>query len=211
MSTRMIRNTGALLALVLGLLAFVASPAAAQDSTPAADQPVVVGETEVTWTGDWQYDSASSMEQQATLNQVDPASGMLRLATYGEFADESVESPEDALETFSEAFFQGAGAEGVVEAGSGELDNGAVWKIYTFDLQGLQLSLLITVSETSGGEYVVSTLTGNTEGFAETITQAQGEIMLNGEPTFLEGVDAQQVTSNLSASPVASPEATPAS
>ena len=153
------------------------------------------------------------MDQQATLNQVDAGAGVLKLATYGEFADDTVDSADAALTAFTDAFFQGAGAEAVVEAGSGELDNGAVWKVFTFDLQGIKLSLLITVSEASGGEYVVSTLTGNTDQFADTISQAQAEIMLNGEPVFLDGVDAQQVTSNLGATPVASPatEATPAS
>jgi hypothetical protein len=207
----MIRTTAAVVALVLGLLATMVGPAMAQDSTPPAQQAVTVGSTEVTWTGDWQYDEASSMDQQATLNQVDAGAGVLKLATYGEFADDTVDSADAALTAFTDAFFQGAGAEAVVEAGSGELDNGAVWKVFTFDLQGIKLSLLITVSEGSGGEYVVSTLTGNTDQFADTISQAQEEIMLNGEPVFLDGVDAQQVTSNLGATPVASPEATPAS
>jgi hypothetical protein len=199
-------------ALLLGLLA-VASSVAAQESTPAAvAPPVTVGQTEVGWSGDWQYDASSSMEnQQATLTQVDAAAGTIKLATYGEFDDESVKDSQAALDAFAQAFFKGAGAESVVEAGSGELDNGAVWKIYTFDLQGLQLTFLATVSQNSDGAYVVSTLTGNTDEFSATIGQAQDEVTLNGEPTFLDGVDAQQVTSGLNATPVASPEATPAS
>jgi hypothetical protein len=198
-------------ALLLGILA-VAGPVAAQGSTPpAATPPIAVGQTEVGWTGDWQYDAGSSMEQQATLTQVDAGSGTIKLATYGEFEDKTVDNPGDALDTFATAFFDGAGAESVTEAGSGELDNGAVWKIYSFDLKGLQLTFLITVSQADNGAYVVSTLTGNTDQFPATVGQAQQEITLNGEPTFLEGVDAQQVTSGLNATPVASPEATPAS
>jgi hypothetical protein len=205
--TRISRTVAVMAALLLGLLA-IASPAAAQDSTPAATQPVIIGQTEIGWTGAWQYDAASSMDQQATLTQVDPATGSIKLATYGEFEDDTVETSSDALDTFANAFFEGAGAESVVEAGSGELENGAVWKVYTFDLQGLQLTFLATVSETADGAYVVSTLTGNTDQFSATIEQAQQEITLNGQPIYLDGVDAQEVTSGLNATPVASP-ATP--
>ena len=205
MTTRMIRNTAALVALLFGMLALVVNPAAAQDATPSADQPVVVGDTELSWTGDWQLDPSSTVDEQATLNQVDPATGTLKLATYGEFADDSVDTAEDALDTFTTAFFEGAGVETVQETGSGELDNGAMWKMFSFDLQGLQLSLLITVNEASEGEFVVSTLTSNTDQFADSLPQAQEEIMLNGEPTFLEGVEASEITGGLEASPVATP------
>jgi hypothetical protein len=204
--TRMTRTVAVMATLLLGLLA-IASPVAAQESTPATTQPITVGQTEIGWTGDWQYDANSSMEQQATLTQVDAGSGSIKLATYGEFEDESVDNPGDALDTFATAFFDGAGAESVLEAGSGELENGAVWKIYTFDLQGLQLTFLATVSETADGAYVVTTLTGNTDQFPATIGQAQEEITLNGEPIYLDGVDAQQVTSGLNATPVATPGA----
>lgn len=205
MTTRMIRNTAALVALLFGMLALVVNPAAAQDATPSADQPVMVGDTELSWTGDWQLDPSSTVDEQATLNQVDPATGTLKLATYGEFADDSVDTAEDALDTFTTAFFEGAGVETVQETGSGELDNGAMWKMFSFDLQGLQLSLLITVNEASEGEFVVSTLTSNTDQFADSLSQAQEEIMLNGEPTFLEGVEASEITGGLEASPVATP------
>lgn len=204
MITRITRTVAVMAALLLGLLA-VAGSVVAQDSTPAAEQPVMVGETEIAWTGDWTYDASSSMDQQATLTQVDAANGSIKLATYGEFEDESVENPGDALDTFATAFFEGAGADMVVEAGSGELENGAVWKIYSFNLQGLQLSFLATVSETADGAYVVTTLTGNTDQFSATIEQAQEEIMLNGESIYLDGVDAMQVTSGLNATPVATP------
>lgn len=206
MITRIARTVAVMAALLLGLLA-VASPIAAQESTPVTTQPIMVGQTELGWTGDWQFDPGSSMEQQATLTQVDAETSSIKLATYGEFEDESVESPSEALDTFATAFFDGAGAESVLEAGSGELDNGAVWKIYTFDLQGLQLTFLATVSETADGAYIVTTLTGNTDQFPATIEQAQQEITLNGEPIYLDGVDAQQVTSGLNATPVATPGA----
>jgi hypothetical protein len=208
--TRISRTVAVLAAALIGLLAF-ASPIAAQDSTPAGGPTsVTVGQTEVAWSGAWQYDSGSSMDQQATLTQVDAGSGSLKLATYGEFQDDTVDTPADALEAFSGAFFDGAGAESVVEAGSGELDNGATWKIYTFDLQGLQLTFLATVSQADDGSFIVSTLTGNTDQFSATIDSAQQEITLNGEPTFLDGVDAAEVTSGLNATPVGSPVASPA-
>ena len=206
----MIRGTALVLALLAGMLAFAFNPAAAQESTPAADQPLTIGETEVTWTGDWQFDPASSMEEQATLTQVDVTTGSLMLATYGEFSDDTVGDPQEALDAFTGSFFEGAGAQSVVDVASGELDNGGVWQLHTFDLQGLQLSLLITVSQAEGGEYIVSTLTANTETFGESLTTAQTDISLNGEPTFLEGIDAEEIGTSLSASPAASPEATPA-
>src|SRR5699024_112808 len=135
------------------------------------------------------------------------ASKNIKLATYGEFKDETVDDSSAALDTFAASFFEGAGAASVVEAGSGTLENGAVWKIYTFDLQGLQLTFLATVSETADGAYVVPTLTGNTDQFPATIEQAQQEITLNGEPIYLAGVDALEVTSGLNATPVATPGA----
>lgn len=192
------------------MLALAISPTAAQNATPspAEVQPVTVGETEITWTGEWQLDPASTTDQQVTLIEINPATGSLKLATYGEFADETVDSPEAALETFVESFFAGAGVDGVQEIGSGELEDGAVWRLFSFNLQGLQLSMLITVNEVNDNEFVVSTLTANTDDFEETIAQAQEEIMLDGEPAFLAGVDNVAVT--VGASPVASPAATPA-
>ncbi len=205
MSTRITRTVAIMAALLLGLMA-VGGSVAAQDSTPAAEKPVTVGQTEVDWSGDWEYDPTSSMESQATLTQVDAENGSIKLATYGEFADDTVDDSSAALETFSSSFFEGAGAQSVTEAGSGTLENGAVWKIYTFDLQGLQLTFLATVSETADGAFVVTTLTGNTDQFPATIEQAQQEITLNGEPIYLAGVDAQEVTSGLNATPVATPD-----
>ncbi len=206
MSTRITRTVAIVAALLLGLMA-VGGSVAAQGSTPAVEKPIMVGQTELDWSGDWQYDPNSSMDSQATLTQVDAESGSIKLATYGEFEDETVEDSSAALETFATSFFEGAGAESVVEAGSGTLENGAVWKIYTFDLQGLQLTFLATVSETADGAYVVTTLTGNTDQFSATIEQAQQDITLNGEPIYLNGVDAQEVTSGLNATPVATPDA----
>lgn len=172
------------------------SPTAGLETATASAQAqaITVGQTQITWTGAWEYDAASSMEQQATLTQVDPATGTIKLASYGEFQDASVGTPEQALDTFAEAFFDGAGAENVMPLNTGTLPDGTVWKTWTFDLQGLSLTILGTVSQNSAGAYVVSTLTGNSDAFAPTITQAQQEILLNGQPTFLAGVDPAAVT-----------------
>jgi hypothetical protein len=172
-------------------------PAASASSTPMSTAPeaapvqgpVIVGQTQVTWTGAWQHDRASSMATQVTLTQVDAASGTIMLATYGEFYDETVTSTSAALDTFAQSFFDGAGAQSVVWVGGGALPSGGIWTTYTFDLDGLQLSFLVTVSQSATGAYVVSTLTGNTESFTTTIELAQTEIMLNGALIYLDGVE----------------------
>lgn len=161
--------------------------------TPVADQGVTVGLTELTWTGNWQLDAVNSIEEQATLTQVDPATGSPLLASYGEFADITVSTPEEALNVFAGAFIESSGASDVVETGTGTLDSGAVWKHQTFELQGMQLSMLITVSQPAPGRFTVSTLTGNTATFESTLASAQQEILLDGEPAFLAGVTPEMV------------------
>jgi hypothetical protein len=192
----MVRMKRVVVSIVVLLLSVLAS---VMPTAVAAQQSVIVGSTAFDWTGAWQYDAASSMDQQATLTQVDPATGSIKLATYGEFFDATVAGPSQALDTFATAFFEGAGASTVVEHGAGHLDDGAAWKSYTFDLQGLDLSFLVTVIHRSDGAYVVSTLTGNTDQFSATIEQAQREITLNGQPIYLDGVDAAVVTPSTAA------------
>ena len=212
------RNTAGLIALLVGLLALAVGPTAAQEaaSSPAADTPVMVGDTEVRWTGAWQYDPASSVAgEQVTLSAFDPATGGLKLAMYEEVSGATVASAEDALDRFTEALLEEVSVEAVEQVDSGALDTGGAWGFYTFELQGLSLALLITVSETGGGEgaYTVSslatTLTGDPADLAATITETQEEILLDGEPTFLAGIDVAEITGVPVASPVASPEATP--
>lgn len=217
----MLRTTGAVLALLMVMLAVVVGPAVAQESTPAAQgspvavqQPVTIGDTEVSWSGNWQYDETGSVEaQQAALEQSGSETSAYRLATYSEVVDETVDGPDAFLDTFAQQYFESAGAQSVQEVGSGELENGAVWKVYNFQLEGVQLALLVTVNQNDNSEYVTSTLTANTDSFAESISAVQQEIMLDGEPTFLEGVQIEEVTANLGAvaSPQASPAATPPS
>jgi len=216
-SKRILRSGGVIVALMFGMMAMLASPVTAQDSTPAesspaADQPVVVAGSEISWTGDWQYDAASSMEQQATFTQIDMQDQVLKLVSYGVFQDETVADPGEAIDVFSDAFFEGAGAETVQENGSGELEDGTIWRMYSFDLQGTGVSFLITATQDDEGAYVVTSLTANTPVMEETITQVQEEFTIDGDGQFFEGVDAADVTQGLStqASPEASPASTPA-
>ncbi len=182
------------LAIVVVLFSTVSASATA---TASAQASIIVGNTEVSWTGDWEYDPDSSMDRQATLTQVDAETGSIKLATYGEFMDSTVAGPSQALDVFADSFFTGAGATAITEAGSGDLEQGGVWKVYTFDLQGLKLTFLVTANQNSAGAFVVTTLTGNTERFASTIEQAQQEITLNGERAFFQGVDPVAVTASI--------------
>lgn len=191
------------------------TPAATVEATEAVPptatggQPVVVGQTEVTWTGAWQLDEATTISEQLTLSQIDPATGSLLLASYGEFADTTVNTNEEALESFTTAFFESAGASNMTEVGTGTLDDGTLWKHYTFDLQGIPLSLLITVNQSSPNQFVVATLTGNTETFGTSLTQAQQEILLNGQPGFLAGI-APEMLEETAGSPTPATEGTQA-
>lgn len=215
--SRLVRSGGVFVALMAGMLAILAGPVAAQDSTPAGSspasaEPVVVAGSEITWTGDWEYDAASSMEQQATFTQIDMQNQVLKLLSYGVFQDESVEDSDGAIDVFSDAFFEGAGAATVEENGSGELEDGTIWRMYSFDLSGTQVSFLITATQDDEGAFVVTSLTANTPVMADTITQVQDEFSVDGEGQLLEGVDPAEVTQGLStqASPEASPASTPA-
>lgn len=212
MTLRQTRLTAALLATIAGLLALIASPATAQESTPAADQPVIVGETEVSWTGDWQYDAANASPEQAHLIQLNLEIGAIMLVSYGEFAEspvgaegEQVEGSQAVIDTFSEGLAQGLGADAVQETGSGELEDGTIWKLFEFDLEGIQLTLLVTVSQAENDAYVVETLVGTTDTFGVSLATAQAEILLDGEPAFLDGIEPEDV----GAEPVATPQATP--
>lgn len=208
MHLRSIRAIAVLFALLAGMLAAAAGPAAAQESTPTAEQPVLVGDTELTWTGDWQYDADNSTPEQANLSQFDTEAGFLTLVTYGEFAEapagidgQPIEGAQAVLDTFTEQFVQGVGAEFVQEAGSGELEDGTVWKLFDFELQSFQLTLLITVSQAEDGSYVVSTLIATADQFVDSLAAVQEEILLDGEPTFLEGIEPEDVGGEPQATP----------
>lgn len=204
------RLAGSVLAFIAGLMMPLAGSVLAQESTPGVEPPVTIGQTEVAWGEGWNVDTESSMQEQITLMWLNEGEGLLGLATYGEFVDETVESAEDALDTFASAYFEGAELEGVTARDAGELDNGAIWKVYDFELdEDLPFTMVITVAETEDQMYTVSTLTGNAGAFASIVEQAQQDITLDGEPQFLAGVDGEALVSPAS-TPIASPEATPA-
>ncbi len=212
LSIRMIRNVAVIVGLMLGMMATVANPALGQDSTPAStpvvEQPVVVGETEINWTGEWEYDAASSIEDQATFIQIDMEQGILQLVSYGAFEDAEIEDTDAAIDVFTDAYFESAGAGAVEENGSGELEDGTIWRLYTFDLQGVQVSLLITAVEGDGDAFVVTTLTANTSAFADSLTQVQEEFTLNEDGQLFPELDEDEVTESLPAQ--GTPEASPA-
>jgi hypothetical protein len=158
--------------------------------TAAAPQAVTIGQTEVSWTGDWEY-SDSSTDNQAMLSRT--GGGAFNLASYGEFKDLTVTSPEQALDTFAEAFFGGAGAENPTPLTSGTLADGSPWKSWTFTLQGVDLTFLGTAHQVSTGIWSVSTLTSDSAGFADTLISAQQQILLNGQPAFMPGIDPAAV------------------
>ena len=85
--------------IVVAVVTLVGSAGAVR----ATQQTVTVGQTVVSWSGDWEYDPTSSMSEQVTLSQVDPVTQSIKLATYGEFADNTVSSPEQALDAFAPA------------------------------------------------------------------------------------------------------------
>ncbi len=212
LSIRMIRNVAVIVGLMLGMMATLAHPATAQDSTPAStpvvDQPVVVGSTEITWTGEWEYDAASSIEDQATFIQIDMEQGVLQLVSYGAFEDAEIEDPDSAIDMFTDAYFESAGAGTVEENGSGELEDGTIWRLYTFDLQAVQVSLLITAVEGEDDAFVVTTLTANTSAFEDSLTQVQDEFTLNEDGQLFQDIDEEEVIESLPAQ--ATPEASPA-
>lgn len=161
------------------------------------DETIFVANTEVGWTGPWEYDLASSTTDQATFSNVDQATGTLKLVTYGEFADQSVAGTGAALTTFTDAFFQGAGATNARQIDGGTLANGSEWRLYSFNLQGLDLSIFVTGSQIANGMFVVTTVTANTTAIQQTLAEVQQDFSLNRTTPVFDGVDPIQVTVGL--------------
>jgi hypothetical protein len=174
---------------------------AAQTPTTTAGQPVTVGQTQVSWTGPWAYDAETSAPEQVSLLQTNEATGALWFATYGEFPNAPADTPDEALEGFATAFFDGAGATSQTELTGGTLPHGTAWKLYSFQLQGSTLNLLITASQNSAGVWVVSTVIGTVDGFPDVVAQAQQQILLNGQPTYMAGIDPAALTATTTTTP----------
>jgi hypothetical protein len=154
--------------------------------------PTIVGRTEVGWTGAWQYqDIGDSTGEAILLSQIDVDKSVITVATYGEVRDDTIRSPSAALNTVFEPLVEDDSlAQVPIEAGSGELDDGTLWKAYKFEQDGFHLTILITVSEAPLGTFIISTLLSDTESFEDSLHIAQQEILLNGEPVFLDGIEA---------------------
>lgn len=202
-----VMRLGAVLAaLMVGLVA----PAAAQESMPQADaaaRETTVGETEVSWSGAWELEEDASTDEIATLVTGGEEAENDRLATYSEIVDETVDGPQDAIDVFSQAFLSDPGVSNAIESGSGELDDGGVWKAFTYDLNGMAVATVFAVSETDESMFVVSTVTSTVDVFAETVADAQAQILLDDEAVFLAGIDGAAIAP----APLATPEITPVS
>ncbi len=177
-------------------------------ATAAAGQSATVGDTEVSWSGEWEPTGSTSGSQQVALSRGAPGAGAFSLVSYGEFQDPTASSAQQAIEVFATAFFDSAQAENVTPLNSGTLPDGTVWQSWSFSLQGNDLIFVATGSQNAGGAWVISTLTASADGFNEMLASAQQEILLNGQPAFMAGVDPAVVTSQ-GASPAATGTAAP--
>lgn len=224
--TRMTRIIGSLVVIALALSAIVAASLAAQEATPTVEQPVVIANIEITWTGPWEYDQSGSysvaeLPDQAIFSQSDDAIDdeieFVKILTHGMLEDESVSNTTEAIDLFAELFLEGASALGVQQSNTGELENGATWSVYTLtpsasdDLQGQSVASLISASQNDDGAYVVTSLTSTTDVFETSITQVQNDFTIDGEGQLFEGIDAAEAAADLpeSTSPAASGDATP--
>lgn len=183
------------------------SPTAAVETpattvTPVAGQSATVGDTEVSWSGEWESTGSDSGGQQVALSRGTPGTGVFSLASYGEFLDPSASTAQQAVEVFAGAFFDSAQAENVTPLNSGTLPDGTVWQSWTFSIQGSELIFVATGSQTAGGAWSISTLTADADSFTDMLASAQQEILLDGQPTFMAGVDPAALTTQGTGQPV---------
>lgn len=127
--------------------------------------------------------------------------GVLKLVSYGAFEDETVDDSDQAIDSFIEAYFEAyfdsAGVQREQENGSGQLEDETIWRLYTFGLQGVRVSFLIIANQNDDGAFVVTSLTANTSVFADTITEAQNDFVLNETTRMFEGLNPSEVTQGL--------------
>lgn len=223
---RLTRTTGSIAAVLLVVMALIASPSVAQDSTPTADQPVVVDGTEITWTGEWEYDeedsySVASVPEQAIFFQKDEEIseqiGYVELLTHGVLEEGTAANASEAVDVFAELFLEGASPNAIERGATGELEDGTAWGVYTFtpsaadDIQGQSVSSLITASPSGDGGFTVTSLTAPNDLFEDAITQVQEDFTVDGDDGFFMGIAAEEVAADLpeQVSPGASRESTP--
>lgn len=154
-------------------------------------QSFFVGQTNVRWTGNWQLkDMGDSTGDGVLLSQID--NGVITVVTYREVHDYTINSSSAMLSKVIGPLFEVDRLEDLpVEAGSGELDDGTVWSALNYELSGSHVTHLITVSEAMPGRFIISTLLSATATFTDSLGIAQGEILLNGKPAFLKGIEAE--------------------
>jgi hypothetical protein len=194
---------------------------------------VVVAETEITWTGAWEYDTensygVTSVPEQAIFFQrdedIDEEVGFVKLVTFGMLNDDSAASGAEAVGLFAELFLDGMSPNALTETARGEGENGTAWALYTFtpspidEVQDQSFSSLISAAQDDDGAVVITSLTAPTDVFGETIQDVQNVFTLDGDDRFFEDIDVAQIVAGLpagtspgqelAATPEASPEAT---
>lgn len=220
------RVTGSWALFFLMVMSFMAAPLAAQNSTPRADQPVVVNGTEITWSGEWEYDaddsySVASVSEQAMFVQkdedIDDQIGYVTLLSYGVLEQSEAADSSEAVQIFAELLLEGASPNALEQSASGESAGGGVWGLYAFtpsaadDIQGQSIASLIAVSENDEGAFIVTSLTSPIDLFHDAINQAQNDFRLDGDGRLFEGIDVDDVVEDLHVvmSPGSSRESTP--
>jgi hypothetical protein len=228
-----IRTTALLVAMLVGVAPVTATIVLGQDASPTAQQPVVVAETEITWTGAWEYDtlgsySVTSVPDQAIFFQrdedIDEEIGFVKLLTFGMLMDDSLASADDAVSLFAEFFLDGMSPNALAETARGGTEGVAAWGLYTFtpspidDVQDQSFSSLIVAEQGEGGAFAITSLTAPTDVFAETLEAVRSDFRVDGDGRLFEGIDIAEIMADvpegespgqeLAESPVASPEAT---
>ncbi len=228
-----VRTTGLTAVLLLSLALGTATMVEGQESTPGATQPVVMADTEITWTGAWEYDTedsydVTSIPEQAIFFQrdedIDEEVGFVKLLTYGLLGDESAATGPEAVRLFAELFLDGMSPNALTETARGEGGNGTAWALFTFtpspidEVQDQSFSSLISAQQDDTGATVITSLTAPTDLFGETIQDVQNAFVLDGNSRFFDDIDVAQIVAelpegtspgqDLAATPAASPEAT---
>jgi hypothetical protein len=153
-------------------------------NVPVTTSSVMVGSTQVGWSGPWVQETGLSTPTQVAFSQVDQAAGTVEMVSYGEFATGSV-----TLDSYAQTFFQGAGATNVQQTDGGVLANGAEWRVYRFSLQGTDMGTFVMGKPTTTGSYAITMVTGNAPLMMFTLIDVQTQFSLNGSASLLDGVD----------------------
>jgi hypothetical protein len=163
----------------------------------AATSAIPVGGVQIGWSGAWTHDAANSSATQAMFSRIDQASGTIEMVSYGTFTDPALTSASAAIDAYTQAFFQGAGAQNVQQLDGGVLANGAEWRLYRYTLQGIDLATFVTGVASPTGGYGVTTVTANAPLLMFTLIDVQATFSVNGTTSLLDQVDPILVSLNL--------------